>query len=173
WITNPKFAPVIVTLVRTDKQAGTRGFSMILVEPKIEGLTLHTPEKKMGLKGSPTQMLSFDEVRVPLEATLGDEGRGFYQTMQTLDGGRIGIGAISIGLARAAFEEGVKYAKQRRTFGKPIAEHQAIQWMIADAALEIEAARLLVLRAAWQKDQGKDFSRAAAVGKLMAGSVAG
>jgi alkylation response protein AidB-like acyl-CoA dehydrogenase len=172
WITNPRFAPVIVTLVRTDKQAGTRGFSMILVEPGTEGLTIHAPEKKMGLKGSPTQMLSFDEVRVPLDATLGEEGRGFHQTMQTLDGGRIGIGALSVGLARAAFEEGVKYARQRRTFGKPIAEHQAIQWMIADAALEIEAARLLVYRAAWLKDQGKDFSKAAAMGKLMASEVA-
>ncbi len=172
WITNPRFAPVIVTLVRTDKEAGTRGFSMILVEPGTDGLTIHAPEKKMGLKGSPTQMLSFDEVRVPLDATLGPEGRGFHQTMQTLDGGRIGIGALSVGLARAAFEEGVKYAKQRRTFGKPIAEHQAIQWMIADAALEIEAARLLVYRAAWQKDEGKDFSKAAAMGKLMATEVA-
>jgi alkylation response protein AidB-like acyl-CoA dehydrogenase len=172
WITNPRFAPVIVTLARTDKQAGTRGFSMILVEPGTDGLTIHAPEKKMGLKGSPTQMLSFDEVRVPLDATLGTEGHGFYQTMQTLDGGRIGIGALSVGLARAAFEEAVKYAKQRRAFGKSISEHQAIQWMIADAALEIEAARLLVYRAAWLKDQGKDFSKAAAMGKLMASEVA-
>lgn len=172
WITNPRFAPVIITLVRTDKEAGTRGFSMILVEPGTEGLTIHAPEKKMGLKGSPTQMLSFDEVRVPLEATLGPEGRGFHQTMQTLDGGRISIGAISVGLARAAFEESVKYAKQRRAFGKPIAEHQAIQWMIADAAMEIEAARFMVWRSAWLKDQGKDFSKAAAMGKLMATEVA-
>ncbi|MCB9457818.1 MAG: acyl-CoA dehydrogenase family protein [Anaerolineaceae bacterium] len=172
WITNPRFAPVIVTLVRTDKETGTRGFSMILVEPGTEGFTIHAPEKKMGLKGSPTQMLSFDGVRVPLDATLGTEGRGFHQTMQILDGGRIGIGAISVGLAQAAFEEAVKYAQQRRTFGKPIAEHQAIQWMIADAAMEIDAARLLVWRAAWLKDQGRDFSKAAAMGKLMATEVA-
>ncbi|MBZ0276068.1 MAG: acyl-CoA dehydrogenase, partial [Anaerolineae bacterium] len=144
----------------------------ILVEPGTDGLTIHPPEKKMGLKGSPTQMLSFDEVRVPLEATLGPEGRGFHQTMQTLDGGRISIGAISVGLAQAAFEESVKYAKQRRAFGKPIAEHQAIQWMIADAAMEIEAARFMVWRSAWLKDQGKDFSKAAAMGKLMATEVA-
>lgn len=172
WITNPKFAPVIVTLVRTDKEAGTRGFSMILVEPKNEGLTIHPPEKKMGLKGSPTQMLSFDEVRVPLDSTLGPEGQGFYQTMQTLDSGRISIGALSIGLARAAFEEAVRYAKQRRAFGKAIADHQAIQWMIADAALEIEAARMMVYRAAWLKDQGRDFGKQAAMGKLMASEVA-
>jgi alkylation response protein AidB-like acyl-CoA dehydrogenase len=172
WITNPRYAPVIITLVRTDKQAGTRGFSMIMVEPGTEGLTIHPPEKKMGLKGSPTQMLSFDEVRVPLDATLGEEGRGFQQTMQTLDGGRISIGALSVGLAQAAFEESVKYATQRRAFGKPIAEHQAIQWMIADAALEIEAARMMVYRAAWIKDQGRDFSKAAAMAKLMASEVA-
>jgi alkylation response protein AidB-like acyl-CoA dehydrogenase len=172
WITNPRFAPVVVTLVRTDKEAGTRGFSMILVEPGTDGLTIHPPEKKMGLKGSPTQMLSFDSVRVPLEATLGTEGRGFHQTMQILDGGRIGIGAISIGLAQAAFEAAIRYAQQRHTFSKPIAEHQAIQWMIADAALEIDAARLLVWRAAWLKDQGKDFSKAAAMGKLLATEVA-
>jgi len=172
WITNPKYAPVIVTLVRTDKQAGTRGFSLLLVEPGTEGLTIHPPEKKMGLKGSPTQMLSYEEVRVPMDALLGEEGRGFQQTMQTLDGGRIGIGALSVGLARAAFEEAVKYATQRRAFGKPIAEHQAIQWMIADAAMEIEAARLMVYRAAWLKDQGKDFTKAAAMGKLMASEVA-
>lgn len=172
WITNPKYAPVIVTLVRTDKQAGTKGFSLLLVEPKSEGLTIHPPEKKMGLKGSPTQMLSFDEVRVPLDAALGGEGQGFYQTMQTLDSGRISIGALSVGLARAAFEEAVKYAKQRRAFGKSIADHQAIQWMIADAAMEIEAARLMVWRAAWLKDQGRDFSKQAAMGKLMASEVA-
>jgi alkylation response protein AidB-like acyl-CoA dehydrogenase len=172
WITNPRYAPVIITLVRTDKQAGTRGFSMIMVEPGTQGLTIHPPEKKMGLKGSPTQMLSFDEVRVPLDATLGEEGRGFQQTMQTLDAGRISIGALSVGLAQAAFEESVKYATQRRAFGKPIAEHQAIQWMIADAALEIEAARMMVYRAAWIKDQGRDFSKAAAMAKLMASEVA-
>jgi alkylation response protein AidB-like acyl-CoA dehydrogenase len=172
WITNPKFAPVIITLARTDKEAGTRGFSMLLVEPKTDGLTIHPPEKKMGLKGSPTQMLSYDEVRIPLDAVLGEEGRGFQQTMQTLDGGRISIGALSIGLAQAAFEEAVKYATQRRAFGKSISEHQAIQWMIADAALEIEAARLLVYRAAWLKDQDKDFGKAAAMGKLMASEVA-
>jgi alkylation response protein AidB-like acyl-CoA dehydrogenase len=172
WITNPRYAPVVVTLVRTDKQAGTSGFSLLLVEPGTQGFTIHPPERKMGLKGSPTQMLSFDEVRVPLDAVLGEEGRGFHQTMQTLDGGRIGIGALSVGLAQAAFEEAVKYASQRRAFGKPIAEHQAIQWMIADAALEIDAARLLVFRAAWLKDQGRDFAKAAAMAKLMASEVA-
>jgi alkylation response protein AidB-like acyl-CoA dehydrogenase len=172
WITNAGIAPVMTVLLRTDKQADTKGFSMMLVETKSEGLTIHQPEKKMGLRGSPTHMLSFEEVRVPLDAILGERGRGFQQTMQILDGGRIGIGAMSVGLAQVAFEESVKYAKQRRAFGKPIAEHQTIQWMIADAALEIDAARLMVYRAAWLKDQGKPFTKQAAMAKLMASEVA-
>jgi alkylation response protein AidB-like acyl-CoA dehydrogenase len=172
WITNAGIAPVITVLLRTGNKSSSHDFSMILVPTDSPGLSIGTPEKKMGLRGSPTYMLSFDNVRVPADALLGEQGEGFYQTMQTLDSGRIGIGAISIGLAQAAFEEGVAYAKQRRAFGKPIAEHQAIQWMIADAAMEIDAARLLVYRAAWLKDQGRDFSKAAAMGKLMASEVA-
>jgi butyryl-CoA dehydrogenase len=172
WITNAGIAPVITVLLRTDKAAGTNGFSMILVPTDTQGLTIHPPEKKMGLKGSPTHMLSFEDAHVPAENMLGGEGRGFQQTMQTLDHGRIGIGALSVGLAQAAFEYAIAYAKQRRAFGKAIADHQAIQWMIADAALEIDAARLLVYRAAWTKDQGKDFGKQAAMGKLKASEVA-
>ena len=172
WITNVGRAPVMTVLLRTDKQAGTNGFSMMLVETNAAGLSVHQPEKKMGLRASPTHMLSFDEVRVPLNAILGEKGRGFQQTMQILDGGRIGIGAMSVGLAQAAFEESVKYAKQRRAFGKSISDYQAIQWMIADAALEIDAARLMVYRAAWLKDQGKSFTKQAAMAKLLASEVA-
>ncbi len=172
WITNPKYAPLVVTLCRTDKFAGNKGLSMIVVESDIEGFTAHPPEKKMGLKGSPTQMLSYDNVRVPLENLLGEEGHGFPQTMQTLDNGRISIGALSVGLAQAAFEAGVKYAHQREAFGQHIDNFQAIQWMIADAALEIDAARLMVMRAAWLKDQGKSFTKEAAMAKLMASEVA-
>ncbi len=172
WITNARVAPVITVLLRTGSRDSSHDFSMILVPTNSPGLSIGAPEKKMGLRGSPTSMLSFDGVRVPLDALLGEQGEGFYQTMQTLDSGRIGIGAISVGLAQAAFEEGVNYARQRRAFGKPIAQHQAIQWMIADAAMEIDAARLLVYRAAWLKDQGKDFTKAAAMGKLMASEVA-
>jgi alkylation response protein AidB-like acyl-CoA dehydrogenase len=172
WITNPRYAPVIVTLCRTDKAAGTKGFSMIVVETDTQGLSRHKPEKKMGLKGSPTQMLTYDEVRVPLDNVLGEEGRGFYQTMETLDAGRISIGALSVGLAQAAFEESVRYAKQREAFGHKIADYQAIQWMIADAALEIDASRLLVYRAAWLRDQGRPFGKEAAMAKLKASEVA-
>ncbi|MCL4246564.1 MAG: acyl-CoA dehydrogenase family protein [Anaerolineae bacterium] len=172
WITNPGLAPVINVLLRTDREAGTSGFSMMLVPTDSAGLTIHPPEKKMGLRGSPTQMLSFEGVHVGADALLGKEGQGFAQTMMTLDNGRISIGALSVGLAQAAFEEAVNYAKQRRAFGKPIAEHQAIQWMIADAALEIDAARLLVYRAAWMKDHDRDYTKAAAMAKLKASEVA-
>jgi alkylation response protein AidB-like acyl-CoA dehydrogenase len=172
WITNPKFAPVITVFLRTSTEQTSRSFSMILVEPTTQGVTLHTPEKKMGLKASPTQMINFDDVRVPVENLLGPEGNGMYQTLETLDGGRISIGALSVGLAQGAFEEAVRYAKQREAFGQQIANFQAIQWMIADAALEIDASRLMVYRAAWLKDQGKPFSKEAAMAKLMASEVA-
>lgn len=172
WITNAGIAPVINVLLRTDRDAGTNGFSMMLVDTNLAGVTIHPPEKKMGLKGSPTHMITFENVRVSGDSVLGTEGRGFQQVMQTLDNGRIGIGALSVGLAQAAYEEAIKYAKQRHAFGKPIADFQAIQWMIADAAMEIEASRLLVYQSAWLKDNGKDFAKQAAMAKLMASEVA-
>lgn len=172
WITNPMYAPVIVVFLRTNKAAGTRGFSMMLVERNTAGVTIHPKEKKLGVRGSPTQMITFENVRVSLDNLLGEEGRGFHQTMQILDGGRISIGALCVGLAQAAFEEMVNYARERHAFGEPIANKQAIQWMVADAATEIEAARWLTYRAAWLKDQGKDFTQAAAMAKLKASEVA-
>jgi butyryl-CoA dehydrogenase len=171
WITNPKHAPVIVTHCRTDEDGATR-FNMILIETDRPGVTLHKPEKKMGLKGSPTQQITFDNVRVPAENLLGEEGRGLQQVLQTLDGGRITIGALSVGLAQAAYEEALRYAQQRQAFGQPISQFQAIQWMLADAEVEIEASRVLVMKAAWLKDQGRDFSKAAAIAKLKASEVA-
>jgi len=172
WITNVSYAPVMSVLVRTDKAGGSRGFSMILVETDRQNLVIHPPEKKMGLKGSPTHMLTFEGVRVPATNLLGEEGNGFAMTMQTLDSGRISIGALSVGLAQGAFEEMVKYAQERHAFGEPIANKQAIQWMIADAALEIEAARTLVYKAAWMRDMGKDYSKIAAMAKLKASEIA-
>lgn len=172
WITNPKYAPVIVTLARTDTKGGSGGFSMILVETDTPGLTLHPPEKKMGVRGSPTQMLTYDNVRVPASNLLGEAGRGLQQTLQTLDGGRIGIGALTVGLAQGALEEAIRYAQGREAFGQPIADFQAIQWMIADGAMLIEAARLMLWRAAWLKDQGQSFSKEAAMGKLLASETA-
>jgi alkylation response protein AidB-like acyl-CoA dehydrogenase len=172
WITNPSLAPLIITLCRTDRAAGTHGFSLIIVETDRPGLTINPPEKKMGLKGSPTHMLTFDHVRVPCQNLLGQAGRGLQQTLATLDGGRIGIGAMAVGLAQAALDEAVGYAKERQTFGRPIAQHQAIQHMLADMSTETEAARLLVYRAAWLKDQGANFGKEAAMAKLFASETA-
>ena len=126
----------------------------------------------MGPGGCHSNAITYENVRVPKENLLGEEGKGLQQTLKTLDGGRISIGALSVGIAQAAFEEAVRYAKERETFGKPIAEHQAIQWMLADAATEIHAARLMIYYAAWLKDQGKPFTQAGAMAKLFATEMA-
>ena len=172
WITNVKFAPVVSVLVRTDADGGSKGFSMLLIETDRDGVTVHPPEKKMGLKASPTHMISFENVRVPHDNLLNVEGKGFAMTMQTLDSGRISIGALSVGLAQGAYEEMVRYAKERHAFGEPIAQKQLIQEKIANAAMELEAARTLVYKAAWMKDTNKDFTKMAAMAKLKASEVA-
>jgi len=172
WCTNASIAEIIITLCRTDRRGGSRSLSMIIVPTDTPGLHIGPPEKKMGLKGSPTHAVSYDNVRVPAENLLGIEGRGLHQALQTLDGGRIGIGALSIGLAQAAFEEAIRYAQERQTFGAPIATRQAIQWMLADAATQIDAARLMVYRAAWLKDNGQPFTKEAAMAKLFASETA-
>jgi alkylation response protein AidB-like acyl-CoA dehydrogenase len=172
WITNPSLAPLIITLCRTEAGQGSGGFNHLIVPTDTPGLAINPPEKKMGLKASPTHMLSFDNVRVPRENLLGEPGRGLHQTLATLDGGRITIGSMAVGLAQAALDEGVSYAQERETFGRPIVQHQAIQWMIADISTEIEAARLLVYQAAWLKDQGQDFKKQAAMAKLFASETA-
>jgi alkylation response protein AidB-like acyl-CoA dehydrogenase len=171
WVTNASIADLMVVLVRTDKAGGSRSLSHILIPVDTPGITIAPAEKKMGLKGSPTHAVTFDEVQVPLENLLGAEGRGLQQTLETLDHGRISIGALAVGLAQAAFEAAVKYAHERETFGKPIALHQAIQWMLADAATEIEAARLMVYWAAWLKETGQRFTKQAAMAKLFATEV--
>lgn len=172
WCTNAGIAEFIVTLVRTDPRGGSHSLSLIVVPTDTPGLHIGPPEKKMGLRGSPTHALTYDNVRVPVDYLVGEERRGLYQTLSILDGGRIGIGALSVGLAQAAFEEALQYAKERHTFGVPIAQHQAIQWMLADAATEIQAARMMVYYAAWLKDQGRPFSKQASMAKLMASEVA-
>jgi alkylation response protein AidB-like acyl-CoA dehydrogenase len=172
WITNVCHSECIIVLCRTDPQAGKRGFSQIIVETNSPGVTPHPEEKKMGVRGSPTQAISFENVQVPLENLLGQEGRGLQQTLTTLDGGRVSIGAMATGLAQAAFEEAIKYAQERQSFGLPIAEHQAIQWKLADMATEIEAARLLVYQSAWLKGQAVRFTKQAAMAKLYASEVA-
>ncbi len=172
WITNASYAPFIIVLCRTDPDAGSKGYSMIIVETDREGVTVHPKENKMGVRGSPTHALSFENVQVPLENLLGKEGDGLRQTLMTLDGGRVGIGALALGLAQAALEEAARYAQERQSFGLPLAQHQAIQWMLADMATEIEAARLLVYQAAWRKGQGLPFTKQAAMAKLFASETA-
>lgn len=172
WITNASLAPVIITLCRTSQAEGSRAFSLILVPKDTPGLHIHPPEKKMGVRASPTHALTFEGVRVPKENVLGQPGNGLYQALEILDGGRISIGALSIGIAIAAQEEAVRYAKERKVFGKSLAEMQATQFKIADFEIEIQAARLLVHKAAWLKDQGKPFTLEAAIGKLFAAEMA-
>ncbi len=172
WCTNASIADFIVVLARTDPAGGSRSLSQIIVPTDAPGLHIGPAEKKMGLKGSPTHAVTFEEVRVPLENLLGEEGRGLRQTLTVLDGGRISIGALSVGLAQAAFEAALEYARQREAFGKPIVQHQAIQWMLADAATEIQAARWMVYRAAWLKEQGRPYTKEAAMAKLFATEMA-
>lgn len=171
WMTNASISDLMVVLVRTDRGGGSRSLSHILVPTDAPGVTIAPAEKKMGLKGSPTHAVTFDEVRVPLESLLGMDGRGLHQTLETLDHGRISIGALAVGLAQAAYEAALQYAQERETFGKPIAQYQAIQWMLADAATEIQAARLMVYWSAWLKETGQQFTKEAAMAKLFATEV--
>ncbi|MBN2148308.1 MAG: acyl-CoA dehydrogenase family protein [Anaerolineales bacterium] len=171
WITNASLTPVLVTLVRTNPQAGSRGFSLILVEADSPGLHIAAHEKKMGTCGSPAHVLSFNDVRVPLDHLLGEEGQGLHYTLATLDSGRVAVAALSVGLAQAALDEALSYAKTRFTFGKRLADHQAIQFKLADAATGIEAARTLTYRAAWIKDQGEPYTKIASMAKLLASQV--
>lgn len=171
WMTNASISDLMVVLCRTSQDGGSDSLSHILVPTDTPGITIAPAEKKMGLRGSPTHAVTFDEVRVPLENLLGEEGRGLHQTLATLDSGRIGIGALALGLAQGAYEAALKYAQERETFGKKIARHQAVQWMLADAATEIQAARLMVYWTAWLKENGRSFTKEAAMAKLFATEV--
>lgn len=171
WMTNASISDVMVVLCRTDPQGGSKSLSHILVPSNTHGITIASAEKKMGLKGSPTHAVTFDEVRVPLENLVGTEGRGLQQTLATLDNGRIGIAALALGIGRAAYEAAIKYAHERETFGKPIAQHQAVQWMLADAATELQAARLMVYWAAWLRHEKRPYAKEAAMAKLFATEV--
>ncbi len=172
WCTNASIAEYIITLVRTDAQGGSRSLSLILVPCDTPGLHIGPAEKKMGLHGSPTHGVTYENVCVPSENLIGEEGRGLQQALATLDAGRISIGAISVGLAQAAFEAASAYAKERQAFGQALTGFEAIQWMLADAATEIEAARTLLYRAAWLKQQGRPYVKEAAMAKLFATEMA-
>ncbi len=172
WITNASLTDVIIALVRTDPEAGSRAFSMLLLETDRPGLTIEPHEKKLGLRGAPAHGLTFEDVRVPAGNLLGERGRGLHQTLTSMDGGRVGIAALAVGLAQAAYEEARRYALEREAFGKPIAQHQAIQFMLADMATQIQAARLMVHYAAWLEDQGVRFTQEASMAKLFASEMA-
>jgi len=167
WLTNGAEAGVVLLLCRTGER-----FSHLIVPANTPGVSFGPPEKKMGLHGSHTYAVALEDVRVPAENLLGVEGRGLQQTLQVLDGGRIGIAALSLGLADAAFDAARTYASTRMTFGQPLAEHQAIAFMLADMAVEIEAARWLVYRAAWLRDSGRPYTREASIAKLFATEMA-
>ncbi len=172
WCTNASIADYILTLVRTDPAGGHHSLSLILVPTDARGLKIGTPEKKMGLHGSPTSAVTYDDVLVPLGNLLDQEGEGLAQALATLDAGRISVGAISVGLAQAALEHATAYAKDRHAFGHTISSFEAIQWMVADASTEVAAARLLVRHAAWLKMQGRPYTKEAAMAKLFATEMA-
>ncbi|HEX8433567.1 acyl-CoA dehydrogenase [Archangium sp.] len=172
WITNGPRADAIVLFTMTNKEAGNKGISAFLVPTNTPGFTRAEPDKKMGISAAHSCSMFFEDMRVPARNLLGKEGDGFKIAMSTLDGGRIGIASQALGIARAAFEEAVRYSGERKTFGKAIREHQAIQFMLADMATEIDAARLLVLRAALLKDKGVRHSQESAMAKLYASEMA-
>ena len=171
FVTNGAIADTCLMFVRTDPDAGRRGISVVVVERGTKGFTVGEAEDLSGMRSNPVSSIRLQDCRVPVENLLGGEGRGLVIGLSALDTGRIGIAAQASGIALAALEETVKYAKQRRQFGVPIAKHQAIQMMIADMATQIDAARLLTYRAAVQKDRGNSFTQAAAMAKLYASEM--
>jgi len=172
WITNGKSASVYLVMAQTDLAKGHRGINCLIVEKGMEGFIVGKKEDKLGIRGSDTHSLMFTDVKVPKENRVGEDGFGFKFAMKTLSGGRIGIAAQALGIASGALELAAKYATERKSFGKPISEHQAIAFKIADMATKVEAARLLVLKAAWLKDQGLKYDKASAMAKLYASDVA-
>jgi alkylation response protein AidB-like acyl-CoA dehydrogenase len=172
WITNGGSASVYLVIAQTDVAKGHRGINAIIVEKGMEGFSIGPKENKLGIRGSDTHSLMFTDVKVPKENRIGEDGFGFKFAMKTLEGGRIGIAAQALGIASGAYELAVQYAKERKAFGKAIAEHQAIQFKLADMATQIEAARMLCLKAAWLKDQGLPYAQASSMAKLFASEVA-
>lgn len=172
FISSGGLAEIYVVMAMTDLSKGLKGISAFIVEKGSPGFSFGKKENKMGMRGSATTELVFQDVRVPRENLLGKEGEGFKIAMQALDGGRVGVGALSLGIAQAALDEASRYAKERTQFGKPIGSFQAVSFMLADMATEIEAARLLVYKAAWLKDNKKPYSTESAMAKLYASEAA-
>lgn len=172
FITNGGQADVYIIFAMTDKSKGTRGISAFIVEKDFPGFSIGKIEDKMGIRASSTAELIFQDCIVPKENLLGEEGKGFKIAMSTLDGGRIGIAAQALGIAQGALDETIKYLKERQQFGKPLAKFQGLQWMVADMGTEIEAARLLVYRAAFNKANKLPYNKEAAMAKLFAANTA-
>lgn len=172
WITNGNSASVYLVIAQTEPEKGHRGINALIVEKGIPGFEVGLKENKLGIRGSDTHSLLFTDVKVPKENRIGEDGFGFKFAMSTLSGGRIGIASQALGIASGAYELSLEYSKQRKAFGKAINEHQAIAFKLADMATEIEAARLLCLKSAWLKDNGKNFDKESAMAKVFASEVA-
>ncbi|AYD39478.1 acyl-CoA dehydrogenase [Clostridium fermenticellae] len=172
FITNGGYADTFVTFAMTDKSKGTRGISAFVIERGMPGFTIGKVEDKMGIRGSSTTELIFEDLKVPEENLLGKEGKGFKVAMTTLDGGRIGIAAQALGIAEGALEYAINYMKERKQFGRPIAAFQGLQWYVAEMDTKVEAAKYLVYKAAWRKQEGLPFTVDAAQAKLFAAETA-
>ena len=172
WITNGNSASCYLVFAQTDASKGSRGIDVFIVEKNWPGVNVGPKENKLGIRGSDTHSISFTDVKVPKENRIGEDGFGFKFAMKTLDGGRIGIASQALGLASGAMERAIAYSKDRKAFGTAIKNHQIIQFKIADMATRVEAARLLCLRAAWQKDIGEDYTESAAMAKVYASETA-
>jgi alkylation response protein AidB-like acyl-CoA dehydrogenase len=172
WITNGNSASVYLVVAQTHPGKKSHGINVFIVEKNWPGIKIGPKENKLGIRGSDTHSISFTDVKVPKENRIGEDGFGFIFAMKTLSGGRIGIAAQALGLASGAMERSIAYAKERKTFGTEIKNHQIIQFKLADMATRIDAARLLCLRAAWQKDMGQDYTESAAMAKVFASETA-
>lgn len=172
WITNGSSASVYLVIAQTHVEKGHHGINVFIVDKDSPGISVGPKENKMGMRSSDTHSISFTDVKVPKENRIGEDGFGFKFAMKTLEGGRIGIASQALGIASGAYEIAVEYAKQRKTFGKEIINHQAIAFKLADMATQIEAARFLCLKAAWLKDQGQPYGNASAMAKLHAAETA-
>jgi butyryl-CoA dehydrogenase len=172
FITNGATADTLIVFAQTDPELKHKGIYAFIVDAKAEGFSIIAKEKKLGIRASDTAQLAFDNVRIPADQQLGPDGKGFKVAMSTLDGGRIGIASQALGIAKAALEASVEYAKQREQFGRPIAKFQAIQWKISEMSTRYEAARLLTLRAASMKDAGENYGKESAMAKLYASEAA-
>jgi len=172
WITNGNSASVYLVIAQTDIEKGHKGINAFIVEKGMDGFIVGPKENKLGIRGSDTNSLMFTDVKIPKENRIGQDGFGFKFAMKTLSGGRIGIASQALGIASGAYELSLKYSKERKAFGKEINKHQAIAFKLADMATEIEAARLLCLKAAWLKDNGKNYDKLSAMAKVFASETA-